>query len=85
MDYLLAQPSQKKQPLDKLLKIGDLAHQTNETVVTIRHWTNEGLLQLADRTNSGYRLYDESMVQQAKKIRELQEKRLTLAEIKEKL
>jgi len=69
----------------KLLKIGDLARQSNEGVVTIRHWTDEGLLQLADRSTGGYRLYEPSMVERAKKIRELREQRLTLAEIKDKL
>lgn len=69
----------------KLLKIGDLARLTKETVVTIRHWTDEGLLPLADRSASGYRLYMPSAIDQAKKIRSLADQRFTLAEIKQKL
>lgn len=69
----------------KLLKIGDLARLVNETVVTIRHWSNQGLLPPADVTPSGYRLYEPSMVERAKQIRKLQQKRLTLGEIKKRL
>jgi DNA-binding transcriptional MerR regulator len=62
-----------------------VARAVNETVVTIRHWTDEGLLQLADRTESGYRLYKPEAVERAKQIRELQQQRFTLTEIKQKL
>jgi Fic family protein len=69
-----------------LLKIGELAEVTHETVPTIRHWTNEGLLQVAEYTPSGYQLYDQKMVTRSKKIRRLQNtKRLTLVEIKKEL
>ena len=67
----------------KLLKIGELAKITNESVPTIRYWTQEGLLEVAEHTNGGYQLYDETMVKRAKKIRHLQkEKRLTIRELK---
>ncbi|MEK7521444.1 MAG: Fic family protein [Patescibacteria group bacterium] len=68
-----------------LLKIGELAKETNETVPTIRFWTNEGLLKVESHTKSGYQLYDWSMVDQVKKIRKLQNQRLTIAEIKKEL
>src|SRR3989344_2938686 len=65
------------------LKIGDLAKLTDETVPTIRHWTREGLLAVAEYTRSGYQLYNQDAVKAARKIRTLQNaKRLTLAEIK---
>lgn len=69
----------------KLLKIGHIARETGEEVATIRFWTDQGLLKLADRSTGGYRLYEPEAVAQAKRIRELQEQRLTLAEIREQL
>lgn len=72
-------PEQEK----PLLRIGQLAKQTGETNPTIRHWTKEGLLEVAEITESGYQLYAPEMVQRAKQIRELQKKRYSLAEIKE--
>lgn len=71
---------------NKLLKIGELAKITNETIHTLRFWTGEGLLQVKSYTKSGYQLYEPSMVKRIKKIRQLQkEERLTIAEIKKKL
>lgn len=70
----------------KLLKIGELAKTTNETIHTLRFWTQKGLLQVKGYTKGGYQLYEPSMVKRIKKIRQLQkEKRLTIAEIKKKL
>lgn len=70
----------------KLLRIGQLAKQTGELVTTIRFWTTEGLLVVKEYSRSGYQLYEPSMVERAKEIRRLQnEKRLTIAEIKEQL
>lgn len=71
---------------EKLLKIGELAKATNETIHTLRFWTHRGLLQVKDYTAGGYQLYEPSMVERAKEIRKLQnEERLTIAEIKERL
>lgn len=65
-----------------LLKIGELAKLVGETVPTVRHWTKEGLLSVAEYTPSGYQLYNQNAVAIAKKIRALQNtKRLTLNEI----
>lgn len=70
-------------PTEKLLKIGELAKATSESVPTIRYWTKEGLLQSKALSKGGYQLYDLSMIDRAKKIRLLQkEKRLTIAELK---
>lgn len=70
----------------KLLQIGKLAQQTGETVATIRFWTKEGLLMVKEFTSSGYQLYEQSMIDRAKKIRKLQdEKRLTIVEIRKEL
>lgn len=68
-----------------LLKIGELAKLTNETVPTIRYWTREGLLAVAERSPGGYQLYAQNQVSVAKKIKKLQDKRLTLEEIKKML
>lgn len=77
------EPPRKKAPFHQVLKIVELAQKTGETVPTIRYWTQEGLLSVADTTASGYQLYDEIMVDRVKKIRHLQrKKRLTIREIK---
>jgi len=67
---------------EKLLKIGELAKATNQTVPTIRHWTKEGLLQVSEITNSGYQMYSEEMVKRVDKILEMKAKRMNLSEIK---
>ncbi len=67
---------------EKLLKIGELAKKVGEPNSTIRHWTKEGLLEVAEITESGYQLYAPEMVERIKKIHELKEKRYTLQEIK---
>lgn len=69
-----------------VLKIGELAHLVGETVPTIRHWTKEGLLIVAEYSQGGYQLYGQDQVAIIKKIRKLQDKdRLTIAEIKKEL
>lgn len=72
--------------MNELLKIGELAKETGETVYTIRFWTKEGLLTVKDLTKGGYQLYEPSMIGRAKEVRRLQnEERLTIVEIKERL
>ena len=71
---------------DKLLKIGELAKLSGESVATIRHWTKMGLLPISGFTKGEYQLYAATVVEIAKEIRELQkEKRLSLEEIKKEL
>jgi len=65
-----------------LLRIGQLAKKTGESNATIRYWTKEGLLQIADTTAAGYQLYDVAMIERVKTIRELQGQRFTLSEIR---
>ena len=65
----------------KLLKIGQLGKRTGENNSTIRFWTKQGLLEVADITPSGYQLYAQDMIQRVYKIRELQEQRYTIQEI----
>jgi len=70
---------------DILLKIGELAKQAGESDSTIRHWTKEGLLEIAEVTDAGYRLYAPDMVHRIKQIHALKKQRLTLQEMKERL
>jgi len=70
----------------KLLKIGELAKQTEELVSAIRYWTSERLLKVSTHSKGGYQLYDPSMIDRVKQIRKLQNNdRLTIAEIRKEL
>lgn len=70
----------------KLLKIGELAKATGETIHTIRHWIEKGLLEVAECTETGYQLFDRSMIERIKEIRKLQkEERLSIKEIRERI
>ena len=85
--YLEAlEPKEATKGKHTLLKIGALARGSGETVHSIRFWTKEGLLTVANITKGGYQLYDPSMIEKVKEIRRLQnEQRLTLKEIKERI
>ncbi len=72
-------------PTAGLLKIGELAKLTGQTVPTIRYWTQQGLLQVANRTNSGYTLYAKSQITRAEQVVALKEQRLSLMEIKSRI
>lgn len=70
----------------KVLKIGQLAKLSGETLATLRFWTKSGLLKVSGHTKGGYQLFDQSMIKRAKTIRNLQQnKRLTIREIKAKI
>ena len=75
----------RPQPMsnERLLKIGDLAKAAFVTISTIRFWTKEGLLSVAETTPSGYNLYTKNMIERCEKIKRLKIKRLTITEIKE--
>lgn len=68
-----------------LLKIGELAKLVNQRNSTIRHWTKEGLLEVAEITDAGYQLYAQEMVKRIRLINELKSRRFTLREIREKI
>jgi hypothetical protein len=68
-----------------LLKIGELAKASGQTVPTIRFWTKEGLLTVTEITESNYHLYSHDMIPRAKQIKLMQNKRMTLGEIKQRL
>ncbi len=68
----------------ELLKIGELAKLTNESVATIRHWTKAGLIEVKAYSEGGYQLYEQKQVKTIEQIRQLQnQKRLTLTEIEQ--
>lgn len=70
----------------KLLRIGELAKETGETLHAIRHWVERGLVEAAERTQAGYQLFDRSMIERIKEIRRLQkEERLSIAEIRKRI
>lgn len=68
-----------------LLKIGELSKLVNQRNSTIRHWTREGLLDVAEITDAGYQLYSREMIERTKLINELKSRRFTLREIREKI
>ena len=78
-------PLQEQAEEPSLLRIGALAKHTGESNSTIRYWTKEGLLEVADTTASGYQLYSRAMINRIHLIRELQSQRLTIKEIKAKI
>ncbi|MCH2155555.1 MAG: Fic family protein [Opitutales bacterium] len=70
---------------DSLLRIGALAKATGESNATIRFWTKEGLLEVAETTEANYQLYSPTMIERVRRIRQLQSERFTIKEIKEKV
>lgn len=85
--YLKAAAGEEAEPADsdQLLKIGELAKRVGERNSTIRHWTKEGLLQVAEITEAGYQLYAPEMIERIKQIHALKEQRFTLQDIRETL
>jgi DNA-binding transcriptional MerR regulator len=68
-----------------MLKIGDLAKLSGATTKTIRYYELLGLLPEPQRTDSGYRLYDEKDVERLVFIRKAKGLGFSLTEIKETL
>ena len=68
-----------------LLKIGEVAKQSDVGIETIRFYERKGLLAEPQRRPSGYRQYDESVVARLQFIRRTKDLGFTLAEIKELL
>ena len=83
LDSLEDEKQQQVLTKKNLLKIGQLARLSSQTVPTIRHWTKEGLLSVEGYTQGHYQLYSPTQLPLIKKIKKLQDKdRLTIAEIK---
>jgi len=67
-----------------MMRIGELARATGESVKTLRYWHDEGILE-ADRTSSSYRAFAEAMVERVAFVRRAQALGFTLGEIREVL
>jgi MerR family copper efflux transcriptional regulator len=64
------------------VKIGELAERTGTTTKTIRYYESIDLLAEPERTDSGYRSYDETAVDRLRFIRQAQGTGLSLIEIR---
>jgi DNA-binding transcriptional MerR regulator len=64
------------------LTIGKLANAVNESVVTIRYYERIGLIPTAERSESGYRHYPDSIIPRFYFIQNAKSVGLTLKEIK---
>ena len=69
----------------KTLTIGELAREAGIGVETIRFYERKGLIQEPSRRASGYRQFDEAVVDRLRFIRQAKELGFTLGEIKELL
>lgn len=71
----------------KKVKVGQLALKAGVLPSTIRYYVQQGLLEVADKTLSGYQLFDEGQsLKIIEKIKHLQEKeRKSISEIKNQL
>lgn len=84
LEPIPAEPSAESVP--PLLKIGELAKATGESVTTLRFWTQAQLLYASGQTAGGYQLFSPTMIQRVQLIRHLQrEQRLTIDEIRQRL
>ena len=68
----------------KLFKIGEVMRYTGLSRQTLHNYTMMGLIQEAERTESGHRLYGEEVFDRIEKIKMLQRHR-TLREVRELL
>ncbi len=67
----------------RLLKIGDLARESDKTVRALRYYEELGLLEPADHTKGGFRLYHPDEVKRVHLIGQLQELGFSLDKIQE--
>jgi MerR family copper efflux transcriptional regulator len=65
------------------LKIGDVSRRSGVGIEALRFYEKSGLLERPSRTQSGYRLYDESALERLSFIKKAQVLGFTLDEIKE--
>jgi DNA-binding transcriptional MerR regulator len=66
--------------------IGKIAKSAGVLPSTVRYYVKEGLLQVTDHTPGGFFLFDRELaLKRIKRIQVLKKRRLTIAEIREKL
>lgn len=68
-----------------MLTIGQLAAITETTTDTLRYYEREGLIEPAERSRTGYRLYDKDASRRIRFIRQAQHCGFTLTEIRDLL
>jgi DNA-binding transcriptional MerR regulator len=68
-----------------MLTIGKLAALAETSTDTLRYYEREGLIEPADRTGSGYRLYDKEAPRRIRFIKQAQHCGFTLTEIRDLL
>jgi len=68
-----------------MLTIGKLAALADTSTDTLRYYEREGLIKPADRTESGYRLYDKESARRIHFIKQAQHCGFTLTEIRDLL
>lgn len=71
--------------MNKLLRIGELAEQTNVAVATIRYYESLELLAPVKKAENGYRYYDEKAIKQIRFIKQAQSLQFSLSEIQQVL
>ena len=71
--------------MSRALKIGELAKRSGATTKTIRYYELLGLLHEPERTDSGYRLYDEKDVERLTFIRKAKSLGFSLTDLGETL
>ena len=64
-----------------LMRVGELARRTDKTVRALHLYEERGLIEPAERSKGGYRLYDDSNLERIDFINRLQAIGLSLAEI----
>jgi len=76
--------SARKIRLEKgLLKVGEIAKEVGVRPSTVKFYTEQGLLEVADYTNGGYRLYDrDETIRRIVAIRQMTSRRFSLEDFK---
>jgi MerR family transcriptional regulator, copper efflux regulator len=67
--------------VSNLLRIGEVATQAGVSIRTVDYYTQFGLLQAAERTGGGFRLYDPAAVDTIATIKQLEDHGLSLQTI----
>ena len=67
------------------LRIGELAALCGVSTRTVDYYTRVGLLQPAARTDGNFRLYEPEAARRLSQVKELQRRRLSLEEIRDRL
>jgi Hg(II)-responsive transcriptional regulator len=67
------------------MRIGEVAAQAAVTIQTLRYYERRGLLRAPSRQTSGYRRYEDDVVQRVRFIRRAQDLGFTLEEISDLL